>query len=491
MHKYILYCLIIILCIIPIWWAIFDEDCQVHWDCFLDNNEHYRCHDEECERKPFTFWTKEIIGFGFIFLLSWVTNSGGVGAGSIMVPVFIYLFSFTSSDAIPLSRITIFAGWFVNFLLNWNDRHWKKKNKFLINYEIAAVIMPLLLAGTQVGVIIATFLPASTVAACLLFYLISSAKKMYAKAVKDSAHEDAINNQELEKLNEVEVIEVRRKLSNEIMSTPDPANKLTEPISPVKNDKAAFEMQHDMSLIQVNQDEEERRSDLSLLKGQIGNFLFIIFAFCCIAASAMLRGGRGRGSIIGVVTCGGYSWLIFGITQLFCIVLSILAYKMNRKILLGIHSEADEAKESVQRKTKSTKELITYSFVAGILAGTLGVGGGMVLGLQMLALGMDTEATTALWTFIVFVWSGSTTIQFYIAGAIHMKHAVLFTLFSFLGWLGGNLILRALIRKFKKPSIIVWTLFVVLILATIVLPIDIIEQIIKVPSWAYTFGKFC
>lgn len=60
----------------------------------------------------------------------------------------------------------------------------------MINYNLSSVMMPLLLAGTQLGVILSRFLPAMAITFMLVFYLMSSAKKMYYRANKDKAQEE-------------------------------------------------------------------------------------------------------------------------------------------------------------------------------------------------------------------------------------------------------------------------------------------------------------
>lgn len=63
------------------------------------------------------------------------------------------------------------------------------------------------------------------------------------------------------------------------------------------------------------------------------------------------------------------------------------------------------------------------SYITGIAAGTLGIGGGMILGPFLLDLGMDPIISTALSGFTVLFTSSSTSSQFIIAGAIHLQHA--------------------------------------------------------------------
>lgn len=104
-------------------------------------------------------------------------------------------------------------------------------------------------------------------------------------------------------------------------------------------------------------------------------------------------------------------------------------------------------------------------------AGTLGIGGGMILGPFMLALEMNPQISTALSAFTVLFTSSSTSLQFTIAGAIHFSHAWLFMSLSLIGSLIGNFGLKALINKYKKPSILIWVIFGILCMAGVVLPV--------------------
>ena len=137
------------------------------------------------------------------------------------------------------------------------------------------------------------------------------------------------------------------------------------------------------------------------------------------------------------------------------------------------------------------KKLLWASYTTGILAGLLGVGGGMILGLYMLSLGMDVQVSTALSTFVVLFSSAATTFQFIVAGAIHMRHAYMFMFLSLIGSLIGNLILKAVLKKYKRPSILIWILFGVLCIATGVLPIEMGLNIARKSSSSIAFGPFC
>lgn len=65
------------------------------------------------------------------------------------------------------------------------------------------------------------------------------------------------------------------------------------------------------------------------------------------------------------------------------------------------------------------KTLLGYSYVSGIGAGLLGIGGGMIINPVMIDLGYITEVSAAISGFSVLWTSSSTTSQFIIAGAIN------------------------------------------------------------------------
>jgi uncharacterized membrane protein YfcA len=115
-------------------------------------------------------------------------------------------------------------------------------------------------------------------------------------------------------------------------------------------------------------------------------------------------------------------------------------------------------------------KLLYYSYFTGIAAGSLGIGGGMILGPIMLAMGINPKISAALSGFVVLFTSSSTTVQFTIAGGIHGTHAWLFMVMSLIGSLLGIFALKALMKKYNKPSLLIWIIFGIMCLAFLVLP---------------------
>ena len=141
-------------------------------------------------------------------------------------------------------------------------------------------------------------------------------------------------------------------------------------------------------------------------------------------------------------------------------------------------------------KIKLRKKILIMSYFTGIAAGTLGIGGGMILGPFMLAIGMDPAISTALSGFTVLFTSSSTTSQFIIAGAIHIEHAWVLMLWSLIGSFIGNLILRRIIKKYNRPSLVIWVIFSILALSCLVLPAQTIYNAIT-KEGVFSFGEVC
>ena len=127
---------------------------------------------------------KKILGLISIVLVSALANAGGIGGGEIIVPVYIFLFDWTVGDSIPLSKATIFAGAFINYFMIVGLWSPIDKGAFLINYEISAYIIPLVLAGTMIGVFLTKLLPSFLIFSALVIYISISTYEIYFKAVK-------------------------------------------------------------------------------------------------------------------------------------------------------------------------------------------------------------------------------------------------------------------------------------------------------------------
>jgi hypothetical protein len=166
----------------------FKEPCNIDADCQAYYGPKYECEIPEmtCRHQllfPFksSLDFNELIGFILVVLVAGVANSGGVGGGTMLTPIFIFIFGYTFQESIPLSKATIFAGAIANLFIIIGKPHPKHKGEYLIDFGLSSIIFPIVLPGTVTGVILNKFLPPILVLAILTFYLVKTAAGVYSK----------------------------------------------------------------------------------------------------------------------------------------------------------------------------------------------------------------------------------------------------------------------------------------------------------------------
>jgi uncharacterized membrane protein YfcA len=147
---------------------------------------------------------------------------------------------------------------------------------------------------------------------------------------------------------------------------------------------------------------------------------------------------------------------------------------------------------------KWSKEIIfkypIYAFFGGIMAGLLGIGGGLILGPMLLDLGINPIISTATSNFLVLFTSSSTTIQFIILGMMNFKYGLVCTICSTLGSFIGTILIQKLIEQTRRSSILIFSLAIVLGVSTIFIPthtIMIMNNKIKEGVNIWIFGSPC
>ena len=109
----------------------------------------------------------------------------------------------------------------------------------------------------------------------------------------------------------------------------------------------------------------------------------------------------------------------------------------------------------------------------------MGIGGGLVLGPMLLEMGINPIISTATSNFLVLFTSSSTSLQFIIMGMMNFDYGFACTICSTFGSLIGTLIIQKLLKKTGRPSILIFTLGMVLGISTILIPWDTTLKIIQ------------
>ncbi len=444
--------------------AVYNAPCLASSECQMMYTSKYECEDNRCIREKLAWSFLETSGYIMIFFLTVITNAAGIGGGPIIVPVFIYMFNFASIESIPLSKITILVGALANFLLTYKDRFPNQPRYLLIDLSAGASITPLMLSGTQVGVLLQKLLPPAAVMTSLTLLVVFTLIRLYRSGVT------AFNKESME-------IERLEQIETELVLKDEEIPKDIESI-PLGEEAVTSALLEQGKIIST-----DHPSLCSLYQPHLINLLILCTSILIIILTALFRGGEASSSWLGIDRCSKKSGWILAISQLMNCVLAWTCFKYNEA--RGLFNP------EFSKVSDKAYEVIAYSYGVGIAAGLFGLGGGMVLGPYLISIGLHPEFSAALTGFTLIWVASSTSIQYSIVGALHFKHAAPFMMISSLGSLVGNNILRGLIRKYKRPSILIWMIFLIMVIAGIVIPFEVAKQIIRNPKYALSFGFYC
>jgi uncharacterized membrane protein YfcA len=116
-------------------------------------------------------------------LLLGFANNGGIGGGGLIIPICISMFGFNTIESIALSNSTIWVGALVKYfgfsLLQMDQA----KGTTIVDYNIASIMMPLVMTGSYVGVIISHFLPDAVLTIILIVLLVYLTYDSFKKAI--------------------------------------------------------------------------------------------------------------------------------------------------------------------------------------------------------------------------------------------------------------------------------------------------------------------
>jgi len=122
---------------------------------------------------------------------------------------------------------------------------------------------------------------------------------------------------------------------------------------------------------------------------------------------------------------------------------------------------------------KWTKKIIILflflSVIAGIAAGMLGIGAGIITGPILIEMGVIPQVATATSSYLILFTSSATTFQFLVLGKLAWKHGLWYLGVGVLAAILGQYGVAELIRRFKKQAFINFLLATVIVLSAILL----------------------
>lgn len=426
---------------------------------------HHRPVINETHKVLFPLDSSDYWGFFFATIGLMIAAGGGIGGGGILVPIYILVMGFSPKQAIPLSNVTVFGGAVANTILNLPKRH-PDANRPLVDWDLILVMEPLTIAGALIGAFLNKILPEVLLILLLVALLTFTSWETLTKAIKMYKKETAA----MKAAKESELTKLAAKMENDEEEAEESLLKNAEVFEEERqvddDGKHIGELQSDLDKeLQKLLEEESKIPE--------ANIKILVALFVVVLVVNLLKGGGAFTSPLGI-RCGSPGFWMANVMMLVWIlaitiyVRNYLVKKHYRKVAVGFEFLEGDIKWD-ERAT------IVYPIVcaaAGFFAGMFGVGGGIVKGPLMLAMGVHPKVSSASSACMILFTSFTATTSFIVFGLLLPEYAVLLGLIGFVTTYIGQVGLTYLMSKTGRNSYIAFSIGFVVALSAILMTIQ-------------------
>uniref|UniRef100_A0A7S4NPF3 Uncharacterized protein n=1 Tax=Guillardia theta TaxID=55529 RepID=A0A7S4NPF3_GUITH len=412
--------------------------------------------------------------FFLTFCASALGAAGGIGGGGIMVPLLVSVGGFSVHHAIPLTQATVLGASIMNLIYNVRKRN-PVLDRPLIDYNTALILEVTTLLGTVIGVDVNKISPVWLITILLIVTLGYTTYRTLRKGLELRAIETGGGEQEVQRAVPIPMDE-EHALEEEESSEADALMPTTVPVHQDVHQDVELEELDPNSEASGSSDrktlvailQEERKIPVSQV------FKMALVSGIVLVISVMKGGGRGSS----LVTCGSFEyWLIKASTFP---ILGFFAFSISRELV-----ERDALKDSLGYTFTSNEIRWTvrsasyYPFIcisAGIAAGLLGIGGGMLKGPIMLEMGLPPSVVSATAAYMLLWTTASTTIQFGVMGEMLWDYALALFFVGLVSSILGQTLLSWAVSKYKKQYLITLMIALVIGFSTVFMGISGLQR---------------
>ena len=465
-----------------------DEDCGKWFYCDYNPQEKHN----ECFHKAIVpvRWEDFVSG-----ILSFVGSSfavvAGVGGGGLYVPILMLILGFNADAAVPLSKAMILGAAYVNVIYLWDLKVFDKVNNrhmAAVDMNACLLLQPMCLAGTVLGAFLNVILPNILIIVLLCLVLGYSAYKIFLKYLKQLKKESgsvcATCNEEcndenvpLTSMDELDAEggeEVEGGISLETSRDsgdcylPGVVTENSTVIDDGISGPLANKSQQQLSYLRYDAI-LNAESSISLRKGAVLVLMWVVI----LVTSLVKKVWAGCGPIFWTLSL--FPLLTASVVTLLCG--RIVQKEYNVKLVCGHKfTSADFVWNE-----KNTRVYPFFSLLAGLAAGMVGIGGGMVAGPLLLLMVKDPDPVvlTSITGALVLFTASSTTTVFLLLGVLQLDYALFLTAFCLLGGFVGRSVFAPYMDRHNKKSWIMLILFATTVLSCVLTAVQGVYKVIQ------------
>lgn len=448
-----------------------------------------------------------VFGFGLCAALA---MSAGIGGGGLFVPLLMILLGKDAKQATAMSQCLIAGAAIAGTAYNLKQRH-PSRDRPLINVGAVVFLAPLQMGGALLGNMLNQIMPKYLIIILMITVLSFSAFKTLRKGIslwKEEALGSRGNDLGLGD-RDIELSDMSESLTGQNAGDQEYDSwklftilfKMKLAIKRRKASRMTYVKleqpstgSHSLHAISMTDDDQITRmtSVIEPLK-TAGEFVevekrhslkhwsLLAGVWLTTVVLVLARGGKGAGSLVGVEYCGPGYW---GLSAFALVVLFLLSlYVMQSNVEETTQKQAckyEFATGDIVWTRSTGVRLCLGTLFAGIVAGLIGIGGGMVIGPFLLDIGVIPQVSSAITATNVLLSSSTLAILVMSSGLVEIDESLFFFGCCLLGAYLGKFYLGKVLKAFGRTSLII------LILGGVITMCILVVFVMGLTSWVTT-----
>lgn len=442
---------------------------------------------------PLTMTWRTGLAIPLYLIMAALATSAGIGGGLFWVPLFTALMQFSVKSAAALSQSCVAGGCLGGTIYSIMQRNPLTDSRPMIDYSLTLVLMPALVLGMSIGVMLNYIIPSLIISCILLIILLVISFRAFQQGVRmvraERKHKKAL---------EVVPEDVQPGASEPGRASPiytDGTESLEagtcgstsdSPVTTIREERVENDednLQEKLSALQHGDDnnmeqmETEVQKKKSLHKkvltsttrklkhtatkviGHIGKPLIpwkhFVEILCIAGAFLALEIGKSFFS-----KCAWQVWTMLGVQVALMACCSAFFIWFHDHPVPIKHSHVhqggvqDDDEEGEDWKPSKLALIWLLMLVLGVISGTVGLGGGVMISPLLLELHVHPQTAAATSTFITLFASTTATVAFGLDDRLNLQYMALYAPLCLIGGFFGVFILTGLIKKYKITALV-------------------------------------
>jgi len=417
-----------------------------------------------------------IVATILILTLGSLAAGAGIGGGGLFVPIYAFVLGVGAKAAVPLSKCTILGAAIGNFVsIGWS-RH-PHADRPLIDYETSTFMQSGELLGVIFGVLLNLLLPELLIiiflAGLLSYNAVRTLRKGRTKWIQES---EQFEKEEKSKdaASGVELAEA---------SSAVPASE-----ADLDHVVVAYENKEDDGQEKISGKPERSPELQKLYDDAAAQFPVWAWSIILLMTGFSVVYAVIKAELLSPCEPGVYWFFYFTPVIVLGGAMYVIAVFLNKLHEKRVAHGYEYIDGDIQFSVEQLKKFPTVSLLAGVAAGLLGIGGGMVIGPLFIEIGMQPQVGTSSCAFMILWTATSGVIQYYAAGKLGWEFMIWFMAFGFVSGQLGQRGVNKVLKQTGRPSIVVLLLGSIIGVACIAMTISGILKVHRPPPCGH-FGQ--